>query len=810
MDIVTTKEALSSSFLFNIDYDKSFHNEGISFLCILQGDARVHFREFYGTMKSGDFLLMKDPGHCQMSSDKKALCLTVFFDYIFFTDQFAEDFEKLSCNSVLTPASYNEDIFSALVRLSMAHTADQETNRFLILHQIYQVFHLLKANCLVQPHAEASAGKNTDKQKMKLTQLKAWLKANHMSQITLQDAADYMSYTPQYLSNFIKKQTGETFNTYLNQLRLNSACNYLKYRDLPGDQIGFLCGFSNQASFQKAFQKKFLTTPEQYRTHYRSGFSDNFKSINPFTNPAVIRDYLSNSIHTDAGSSPAVIRNPQHRDIVCSVRDTSSLHATWQELINLGTARNFEMPTFREHLTMLQSQLHFRYGRVTNILSLISTYFQKGRKHSFNLSRVFEVIDFILSLGLKPLFDLGDKSPDIYLPDGKLTLGNPDTLDQIFGELVFELLKSCVNHYGYEEVSTWKFELWMRYSSIDLSEVERPEEYVKRFQTLYSIVKSIVPDAQTGAPGYNSFTPSEHFDRILNHLHAAQLYPDFISVYIYSFKTPQILTGSRRTQVELEDDPDFFRNRVAKLREICRKNHMGELPLYITEYSTYIAPDNTFNDSMYQAMFILKQSLDNWDKVDAMGYFLTTDYANEYPGNNAFLFGGNGIISRLGIKKPGFHAFGFLSMLGDRLIYQDSQCIITASGNDRYQILIYNYAHFLSNFCHHPSFYDIEKYPETALEDTKPLFLTLRLNGLRPGTYKIAHHLENADHGSIFHEWRKLDHSLNLNDFELNHLKQICVPAMTITSQTAAGSVQIDETVSRNEICFITLERTPD
>lgn len=438
MDIITTKANFSSSFLFNIDHNGTFYNESISFLCVIQGNVRIEYGDFAGDLKTGDVFLMKKFGKCRLKCKEKTLCLAVIFDYIFFTGQFADDFELLECNSALYPDSCNEELFSALVRLAVTHTMDLETNRFLISHQIYQVFHLLKANCMLGEETAYASEKVSKKQAAKLKQLVSWMKSNYMSQITLLDAAEYMNYTPQYLSNFIKKQLGETFNTYLNQLRLDAACNYLKFRDLSVEQISFLCGFANASSFQKIFQGKYLTTPEQYRTHYRDHSRDSLKEIEPFTNPSYIRDCLTNSIQPGSSASPAAIENPECLEAACDVNNAAPLCATWQELINLGTARNFELPTFRAHLTMMQKELHFRYGRVSNIVSMVYTYYKNGRNYVFNFSRVFDIIDFILGLGLKPLFDLGDKSPDIYLPNGKITMGDPAVLDHVYSEMIPE------------------------------------------------------------------------------------------------------------------------------------------------------------------------------------------------------------------------------------------------------------------------------------------------------------------------------------------------------------------------------------
>lgn len=809
MDFPIKKYDLSASFLFFAENNTEFYNESISVLCLLRADGscQVSCSDFEGSMQPGDIIIWKEPEKFHITCQSRALFLAVFFDYLFFADEFGEDFARLECNSILHPELSYENVYSSLIRLALAHTSNQSDNDFYILHHIYGFFHSLKAEFLIRPADLPVLENLSPKQAGKLGQFISYIRANFQSPLTLQDASEYMSYTPQYLANFLKKSLGCTFNEYLTSVRLERAVIYLKYRNYSAEQIAFLSGFANASSFRKTFEKNLGTSPEQLRLDYKDTISHDSDRVHFISEPDTVRDYLDDSFQ-NIDRPLAAIENTKALTVSCSVENTTPLRPVWQELINLGSAENFESPAFREHITMIQTDLCFRYGRITNILSLASVYYTDQKRYIFNFSRIFAVLDYLIDLGLRPFLELGDKAGNIYLPTGDTTVRQSATDKALYPQLVSEFVKSCVDHYGFDQVSLWKFELWKRYNNSSMTKLESPANYYRRFETTYTIIKTILPGAQIGAPGFNTFSSLRAFEDTMQYLHKKHLHPDFVTVYIYPYVMPPVLEDESNVPVLLSENPDFFRLRIEEVKKVLARCGMTDLPLYITEFSTHIALNNYFNDSSYQASFLVKQYLENWQQAAAMGYWLASDISSEYPDNTQFLFGGNGIVSQNGIKKSGYHAFYFMSRLGAERIAQGEHYIITHSIDDNYQILLYNYAHFTPDFCAAPYRYEITKYPDRAFAEVHSLQCTLTLAGLTPGTYKITRYTESTEHGSAFQEWRKLDFIKDLNKEEIHYFQSICVPEMYVFRRQTNGTLTLNETVGKNEVLFINIEKS--
>lgn len=73
------------------------------------------------------------------------------------------------------------------------------------------------------------------------------------------------SYNPSYFSRLFRQYAGITFSQYLNECRLNRACELLENTDLAVEKIISESGFSDRTKFFKAFVSRFGTTPLKYR-----------------------------------------------------------------------------------------------------------------------------------------------------------------------------------------------------------------------------------------------------------------------------------------------------------------------------------------------------------------------------------------------------------------------------------------------------------------------------------------------------------------------------------------------------------------
>ncbi|QHT62139.1 AraC family transcriptional regulator [Paenibacillus lycopersici] len=83
--------------------------------------------------------------------------------------------------------------------------------------------------------------------------------------ITLESAAGSCGLSPNYFSECFRKGTGVTFQTYVQELRMQFAKSLLKATRLPVTEICFASGFNTLPHFERAFKKRFGASPRELR-----------------------------------------------------------------------------------------------------------------------------------------------------------------------------------------------------------------------------------------------------------------------------------------------------------------------------------------------------------------------------------------------------------------------------------------------------------------------------------------------------------------------------------------------------------------
>ncbi|MBQ8394346.1 MAG: AraC family transcriptional regulator [Clostridia bacterium] len=81
----------------------------------------------------------------------------------------------------------------------------------------------------------------------------------------LSDIYALSNYSQTTLSREFKKHMGKTLIAYINDLKLNYACNQLKHTDLSILAISSSLGFDSLSHFSHLFKKKYGIPPLQYR-----------------------------------------------------------------------------------------------------------------------------------------------------------------------------------------------------------------------------------------------------------------------------------------------------------------------------------------------------------------------------------------------------------------------------------------------------------------------------------------------------------------------------------------------------------------
>lgn len=151
-----------------------------------------------------------------------------------------------------------ENIMSDLDRLT-SHGATQERRMLRILDMMYFIADLCRN---VVNDRDSFSEKERHVQ-----QVITFVERNYMNDLTLEDIADAVHLTKQYLSTLFKEVTGTTVFKYVYSRRINQAKILLwLHPSLSVTEVCYAAGFKHLAHFSRMFKEMVGRTPEDYRS----------------------------------------------------------------------------------------------------------------------------------------------------------------------------------------------------------------------------------------------------------------------------------------------------------------------------------------------------------------------------------------------------------------------------------------------------------------------------------------------------------------------------------------------------------------
>lgn len=107
---------------------------------------------------------------------------------------------------------------------------------------------------------------NVDPHNENIAFMKAFIEHQYMDNIAITDVGNQLNMNPAYLGQLFKKETGSSFTSYLNQVRVERAKELLLRSELISlKRIANCVGYENERTFYKIFRKYENCTPGEYR-----------------------------------------------------------------------------------------------------------------------------------------------------------------------------------------------------------------------------------------------------------------------------------------------------------------------------------------------------------------------------------------------------------------------------------------------------------------------------------------------------------------------------------------------------------------
>lgn len=101
------------------------------------------------------------------------------------------------------------------------------------------------------------------------TKIEAYIKKHIDGDLTLNQVADHFFYNPSYLSRLFKTKLNKNYMSFVTEIRIDYAKQYLHIPQYAVADISKMCGYKSYKHFVKVFKDVTQMTPTEYRKQLR-------------------------------------------------------------------------------------------------------------------------------------------------------------------------------------------------------------------------------------------------------------------------------------------------------------------------------------------------------------------------------------------------------------------------------------------------------------------------------------------------------------------------------------------------------------
>lgn len=438
-----------------------------------------------------------------------------------------------------------------------------------------------------------------------------------------------------------------------------------------------------------------------------------------------------------------------------------------------------------------------------------------------------QILDATLKHGFIPIMHLG-LMPDSLsaVPDSIPRTGDnpvkypPKDFDRWY-DLVFNIIKHCLDRYGKEEVIKWKWEMW---NEPDISNywMGSEEEFFKMYDYTAAAVKAALPGGQVGGNSVtqdiNRGTPK--LIRFIQHCMQGKNYRDgstgapldFITFHLKGTDFAISKIGNFTSNKLGKDIRRFSpgvsfikQSAVTNLTEIARIPGTAGIPVYVTEgdidiglnVTTTENPGVEYRNTAYHAVFqcaFVKEMLDLAITFPDNPIKCLVFDGLFNPGYRLFE-GQRTLFTAEELAKPVFNTYQLLGKLGVERIQLQRSAINFVDGiatrrKNNVQVMIYNY--------------------NENVEDKESRKVRLSVKLPSTGSYKVSHYRIDENHSNAYTIWKRMGSPFNPDEKQLKRLKEkqgleLMEPGKVIA--TKDGAITTSLTLPHHSVSLLLFEK---
>ncbi|MCK0472793.1 helix-turn-helix domain-containing protein [Halalkalibacter sp. APA_J-10(15)] len=769
---------------------KHWHKE-IELLFLLEGEVSILINDKSYLLKEGDLILINSNDLHELHSDHGVLiALQINLDDFNIPDELKTT--TFLCNSMEEPSKSYETIKSLIANMIQTNSIQDESTKIYNVSLCYALIAELTRN--FKSTQSTTHQIKTRKHLDRLSNILDYVKKHYTENISLADIANREHLSLPYLSSFFNKYIGMNFTEYYDKIRIDYAVNDLLSSDLSIEEIALKHGFPMTRSFVRAFKKEYGVLPSLYRKqHAYEAFEAkkeesklvNYIDFEPQNYLSKLEKYFNKpEKHYELLKKSNYVITTDPVNINNSIR---TLDHTFKTFTSVGRAKELLYSEVQEMLTELQQTVSYRYIKFHGLLSddMLVCRRMKSGQLTFSFVLIDKVIDFLLSIDLKPLIQLS------FMPEAlashrektifaaKMNTSFPIDINE-WNLLIEKLLQHLAKRYGRKELEEWLFCVWNEPdTSPNMFGLNSEEEFYELYLNTYQTVKSFHSPLSFGSPSLLLITKIniEWAKSFLNWTRQMDCAPDFLNLHYYAndFENFKESTNQLFSQNKLSTDDNNFNKYISKVKSLLIEVELPALNIYLTEWNLTVSHRNPINDTCFLACYLAKNLLENYDRLDSFGYWTLTDLIEEQQFDHDMFHGGLGLFTYNQVKKPHYYIFEFMNRLGSDLLAYGNGYFITKSARS-IQIICYNYEHYSNLFADGKTF-DLSHFDRySAFPNHATMDISIPLSHLQNGNYRVKEYRVNQHYGSAYDKWVEMG-SVPLEQDDINLLKNTSAPS---------------------------------
>lgn len=284
-------EGTSLKFFFvSMTHRLNHWHSDVEILMVVEGSVTLETsNKKYKLLKDDIFIVNSNEIHSLSKNDENNMILAMQFDpkfckayfqelqRLYFTTQHITQEKRKTCYSELR---------KYLLQIVKEYYKKDKCYRLRLMSTLHLVICSLIENL---DHVDTTEKEMTNRQKNldRLNHIILYVKENYMNKISLKEIAEKERLDMYYLSHFIKRHLGISFQEYLNKVRLEKASELLIRTDMTNLDICIESGFSDYRYLNKMFLKEFGCTAFEYKKHNENSYAVQTRLYNETENQVI-------------------------------------------------------------------------------------------------------------------------------------------------------------------------------------------------------------------------------------------------------------------------------------------------------------------------------------------------------------------------------------------------------------------------------------------------------------------------------------------------------------------------------------------